>query len=559
MIAAAPARRSSDHFGFGLVPRLLAYRLRMVVNGALRAGRERRGWTLILVVVLAGGMLAGYHVGASALELDPPTPQRLEPIVFGGLGMIAGFTGVTAITFALSALYFAKDLDGLLVSPLPGRSVILCKLCLQLGTGVAVGAVLMAPPLLAYLQQRGAALFLPLVGLTIIAMAALPLAAGTALTIAAVRLMPARRVRDAGGLLVTVVVFGVTALNLVLRGPDGFTSAPGPLDPSGRVGVAGSLWLPTGWAGRGVLASMRGDLAAALGWTLPLVAAAVVAWLLVCWLGERAFVTGFMRSGEAGAGRCRRRRRASVWSRMRRTGGVPRPWLALVAKDLREIRRDASQLGQLLLPVALFAVYIAAPGSNGGFQDAGSRLPTWFGAALTAAFASLFAASGIALRGVGSEGRRLWVIRSAPVGVWQLLWAKMVVGLGIAGTLGALLVGVGAVRNRADLLTVVVVLGRILIVIVGLVGLAAGLGAVRPRLDWTDPRRSVGLGLSIGFLAMGSTYLGLAFVILGAPYAVGHSGAVAVAAADAAVAVLALATAGVALSVGAARLRALEL
>jgi len=41
------------------------------------------------------------------------------------------------------------------------------------------------------------------VGLAVVGMAAVPLAAGTALTIAAVRLIPSRRVRDGGGLLVT--------------------------------------------------------------------------------------------------------------------------------------------------------------------------------------------------------------------------------------------------------------------------------------------------------------------------------------------------------------------
>jgi ABC-2 type transport system permease protein len=556
VIAAQSAPNPADRWGFALVPRLLAYRFRMVSNAALRGGRERRGWTLILAIVISGAVLAGYRITGAALQDDAPSPERLQPAVSGGLGMIAGFTLITAITFALSAFYFAKDLDTLLVSPLPGRSVLLTKLCVQLGTGASVGALLMTPPLLAYMQQRGTAAFLPLVGVTVVAMAALPLAAGTALTIAAVRIIPARRVRDAGGLLVTLVVFGVTAVNLLVRGPDGFTSAPGPLDPSGQAGVAASLWLPTGWASRGVLAALRGDGLAALGWAAPLVLSAVAALLLVSRLGERAFVGGFMRSAEAGS---RRTRRAANRTLLARRTGVRRPWTVLAAKDLREIRRDASQLGQLFLPIALFAVYIAAPGSRSGFQDASTRLPPWFGPALTAGFASLFAASGIALRGVGMEGRRLWLIRSAPVDAWQVLRAKLAVGLGIAGTLGVLLVGIGAVRNRVDPLTTLLVAARMLVIIAGMVGLAAGLGAIRPRLDWTDPRRSVGLGLSIGFLGMGSLYLGFIYVILGVPYAARNPSASAIAAADVVVALVALGTASLALHVGARRLRALEL
>src|SRR5205807_10653440 len=137
--------------------------------------------------------------------------------------------------FALSALYFAKDLDLLLASPLPPRSVLLTKLCVQLGTGLAIGAVIASPPVLAYLVGTGNALMLPLVGIAVVAMAAMPLAAGTALTVAAVRLMPARRVREAGGLLVTLVVVAVTAVNLAVRGPDAFSSGgSGILDPTRR-------------------------------------------------------------------------------------------------------------------------------------------------------------------------------------------------------------------------------------------------------------------------------------------------------------------------------------
>src|SRR5207302_6995288 len=123
-------------------------------------------------------------------------------------------TAVTAITFALSSLYFARDLDTLLAAPLPPRSILLTRLCVQLVTGVAIGAVLVAPPLLGYLVTVGHAELLPLVALAVVAMAAMPLAAGTALTIAAVRVLPARRVREAGGLLVTAVVVVVTGVNL---------------------------------------------------------------------------------------------------------------------------------------------------------------------------------------------------------------------------------------------------------------------------------------------------------------------------------------------------------
>ena len=151
------------------------------------------------------------------------------------------------------------------------------------------------------------------------------------------------------------------------------------------------------------------------------------------------------------------------------------------------------------------------------------------------------------------------MLRSAPIEVDTVLRAKLAVGFGVAAPLGLTLLWVGALRAGASPLHALAASGRLLTVIAGLVALATGLGAVRPRLDWTDPRRSVGLGLSLLFMALGSAYLGLCFVILGLPYSRSAPGHLSVATADAALVLVAAATAAVALRLGAGRLRVLEL
>ena len=355
----------------------------------------------------------------------------------------------------------------------------------------------------------------------------------------------------------TGLVVLVTGVNLAVRGPDAFSSGgPGILDPTQRYGFAGAAWLPTGWASHSIDAAIGGDVWTSVVWLLPLLAGGIGSVALVCVLAEGAFVTGFQRSQEAARGRARRG--------PGRSRAVPRllagrVWAAIALKDLREIRRDASQLGQLLLPIALFALYIAAPGGGHGPIQSGGRLPAWFGTSLTASFASLFAASGIALRGVGIEGRRFWLLRSAPVDAWTVLRAKVAVGVMVAGGLGLLLLWIGELRAAEGPLVVVLASVRLLVIIGGLVGLAAGMGAVRPRLDWTDPRRAVGVGLSFGFLFLGAVYIGAAFVVLGLPYVspVASTGALVVA--DVGVVVLAAAVSAAALGAGAARLRRLEL
>lgn len=538
--------------GYRLVPTLLAARLRMLANAALRAGRERRGWTVLLGVAALGLMTTGYRLADAALAVSNPSPAGLEPVAAGLCGMIAGFTAVTGITFAISACYFARDLEGLLVTPLPPRALLLTKLCVQLATGLAVGAVLGAAPLLAYAGRNGALAAVPFVGMCVLAMAAFPLAAGTVVTVVAVRLMPARRVRDAGGVLVTATVFGVTSFNLLARGPESFNRTPGLLDPSRQAGVVDSAWLPTGWAARAAVAALRGDAAAALAWGLPMITGAALLLLLVSRVLEAPYLTGFQRSQEAGRGRTRRRAARAATGRGRRPA-----WLVIARKDLRETLRDASQLGQLVLPLALFALYIASPTAVGVSRTA--DLPAWFGTVLTAGFASLFAASGMGLRGIGSEGRRLWVLRVAPIDVRSVLAAKLLAGLVVAVALGQLLFVIGALRLHLGVPEAALVSLRLTVVVGGLVGLAVGMGAIRPRLDWTDPRRSIGIGTSLSFLALGSTYLGAVFVVLALPYTGGHATNSMVALADVGVLVLTGVTAAVPLAIGAARLRAIEL
>ena len=395
-----------------------------------------------------------------------------------------------------------------------------------------------------------------LVLVAVLALVSLPLVAGTALTIATVRLLPARYVRDAGGLAVTVVVFVTTALNLVIRGPEGFTSGPSSALDFTRYGggVATAAWSPIGWAARACADAFAGRWGAALLWVAPLVLLGTAAPLLLGRLGSRPYLVGFQRNGAASRGP-RSRRRAVA--RERRWGPAWGFWV-LAVKDLREVRRDASQLGHLFLPLVLFGLYIAVPAGIGHGRDLGSAgLPAWYGISLTAGFASLFTASGVALRGVGGEGARIWLLKTAPLRPLSMLAAKFAVGLAISVGLAWILLWVGEARAHSSLRSIAADSLRLLVIVGGLVGLATGMGALRPRLDWTDPRRAVGIALTFVFLGVGAAYLALDFVVLGLPFAL-HAGRPGRLLADLAVGGLAAGVAASALTVGAGRLRTLE-
>ena len=534
----------------GLCAELLRTRLRMLVNGAFRDSRERRGWSTLIVLLVLGGMVLAFRFAQRILGFGAAVPADIETSIAGLLSLLGGFVGATSITFALSSLYFARDLDLLHTAPVRARVIVLSRFYSQLGLGLGMGCVLAGPPLLAFLIAVHQVALLPLVAVLVLGAIAAPLALGTAVVVAALRLVPARFARDAGGFVVTLAFFLIAAVNLVLRGPSGITSEPAalPLASLGSSPLA-AAWSPFGWASRGVVAGIHGDIGAALLWTLPLALMLLALPPLCAVAVERAYVVGFQRNAVAGVGRARTRDRVAAASRRRGTAPV---WLVILGKDLRQIRRDPSQLGQLALPLVLFALYLGSPGHAG---LSASALPWWYLLSLNAAFASLLFATNIALRGIGNEGQRMWLLRIPPIPSRSLLTAKYATGFAVAAVPAAILLWVGAARaghTGTDLLGPTL---RLAVMIAGVVAIAIGLGTLRPRLDWTDPRRAVGIGTTIVYLMGGAVYLTLSYILMGLPYALRQQPWLG----DAALLLLTGAIAALALGSAAHRLRRLEI
>lgn len=532
--------------------RLALLNARMAYNALFRAGRGRRAAAIAGALLAVPALMLAYAIAGSVFATGTGGAD-LTRTAAGALAILCGLTAVTSVTFALSSLYFGRDLELLLSSPLPAHAVVRSRMLTQLGLGAGLGLLIAGGPLLALCAARGVPFAVVPVALAALALASVVLILATAVVVGGVRLIPARHVRDAGGLVVTLAVVLVAAVNVSLRGGDALTHPTARLDvETYGSGWAGSAYQPIGWAARAVAAFLAGDAARGALWLLPLIALACAAVAAVPRLVARPWVTGWERN--AGASRGRRRDRTARTGRIRAAGPL---WVSLALKDLREVRRDASQLGQLLLPLVMFALYVGAPGRSPADLSS-SSLPPWYGVGLTAAFASLFSASGIALRGIGSEGNRIWVLRAAPLPARQLLAAKYAVGWVIAFALGMLLLVVGSWRFHGGLLAMLLPALRFAVVIAGLVGIATGLGAVRPRLTWTDPRRAIGIGTTLLFLAGGSVYLTICFVILALPYAIAPGSAAAVLAGDGGVVLVAVAAAATALTAGARRLERLE-
>lgn len=531
---------------------------RMLFNAVWRSGPGPRWWAgASLGAAVVAGAIA-FSASRIALQSGHVSEAALEAGATGAMSMVSGFALVTGIGFALGSLYAAPDVESLLATPAPAGGILLGRTATQLATGGAIGGLLAAPVVVAGLLPLGRLWAIPLVGTAVLALASLSLSLGMAMAVALVRIVPADRARSLAGGVAILAIAVVAVVDLLVRGPEGFAGGTARLlDPTQHAGPADLPWLPTGWAGRSIVGAARGRVAEALAWLAPLAVVGVGAPWLLARCGERAYLAGWERSQ---VGRRRRAPSAGSWRAL--AGGSARPgWYAVAAKDLRELRRDPALLAQLLLPLALFAAYVSEVAAPSSHLDptAGSRLPRWFHLALTAAFASLFTASGVALRGVGAEGRRLWLVRSAPLGVGSLVAAKLAVGAMLAAGMALPLFWIGEGRAGAPLPEVALGSVRLLVVVAALAALATGLGSLRPRLDWRDPRRAVGLWLSLAYLACGGVFIGVCFLVLAAPYVVEAPGWSAIAGADLVLLLLAVGAGGGVLAAGIASLQRLEL
>jgi hypothetical protein len=474
--------------------------------------------------------------------------SRLLTTVTGALVLLTGFTLVTSVSFAVASAYFAKDIEWLLTIPVSARGLLAHRLCSQLALGIAVGAALLGPIMVGAALHTGTLQLLPLTAVALVGLLTVPVALGLLLVVVVVRFIPATRVRDGTAALICLVGLTMAGLGITAHGH------AGGLRWAGAVNHLGSGWLhsallPPDWAARVVTLAWRGDWGPSLAWLVPLLVLAVAAVLAVLWISGPLHREGWARAQIAPK---RRQRAAASWVRLP-------PLLALLRKDGRSLRRDPVQLSQLVLPLALFAIYLLAPESTGS-QTLFREFPLWYGPLTTSVFAALFVASGLGLRAVGTEGRHFWCLRSAPLGLGDLLLGKLALPVLVAVGAGLTLLWSSELRAHVPLGQMGFSAVLLVLTVTGLSALATGLGAIWPRLDWTDPRRATGVWLSVVFLVFGAVYIGLCLVALTVPLVITQLGTLGSdLAAVAACALCAMLVGATAMRLGYARLRRLEL
>ena len=423
------------------------------------------------------------------------------------------------IITALTSFFLARDLELLAAAPVDAVRLYGARLLETLVQASWMMVLVLIPVLSAYGVVYDAGVgFMLIAAVALAAYLVLPAVAGSALTLLLVSLFPARRARD---LLALIALLGAGALVAVVRllrpeqlaSPEGFRDL---VDFIQALETPRSAWLPSEWAAQAMLAPLgvlpRGFDLFPLLLLVTTAAAAVVFGAL---LHTRLYSQGLSRAQEGSAQRRDHRSRAPLLERVLRP--LPASARGLVAKDVRTFFRDTTQWSQLVLLVVLVMIYIynikvlpLFSGEQVGFflTNVIAFLNLGLAGFVLAAIAARFVFPAISL-----EGRTLWLLRSAPLDLRELLWSKFWVGVAPLLVLALALTFGTNVILRVDRFMMVLSLVTITLVTFGMTALALGFGALFPKFD-TDNAAEVSTGFGgLLFMMTATTYLGLVVVL----------------------------------------------
>jgi ABC-2 type transport system permease protein len=178
---------------------------------------------------------------------------------------------------------------------------------------------------------------------------------------------------------------------------------------------------------------------------------------------------------------------------------LPPEVLAIMMKDFKQIRRDLSNMSQVIGPLIMGIVLTVMLLRSGGEPPAGrGEAPTLFMSLFRSAMSygsmviSLFVGWGLlarlALIAFSMEGRSYWILKTAPVSAGKQLAAKFLMAYLPPLILGWIyLLGVALLQN-APSTTILYGLPSIALILAGLGGINLAFGVRGVNLTWTDPR-----------------------------------------------------------------------
>ena len=497
--------------------KLLLLRVRISFNGFRHAKTGAKIGMIFLTLMVLG--FAGFIFWLSWLLLgflrspdlaqyvDIDLTQVLETFpVLILTGMFAGML-LTSFGVLLQALYLSGDMDFLLSFPLPIRAVFITKLLQAVFPNLGLIS-LFGLPVLFGLGVSGGYNFLyyPLLVLILFALALVAAGLSSLLVMLVARVFPARRAAE-------IIAFIGATFAIICSQLGNFThsftenadfSAE---QASGLVNLLmrfNTLWLPTNWAGRGLVDIGEGRwLSGSFFVILTLGLSSLGFWLALV-TAERWYYSGW--AGMQVVARKKKpvrttqtitsNRVAPIWVEQL----IPAPVRAILSKDFLVMRRDLRNMSQLISPLIIGVIYALMLFRSGGEPPPGQgEAPDWFMDSLRVALTygsvgiSLFVgwmlSSRLAGMGFSLEGKNYWILKASPLRSGHLLAAKFLVAYLPTLALGLLFLIVISILQGFSLAAFAYSLVIVALSLAGMNGILVGFGAAGANFNWDDPRK----------------------------------------------------------------------
>ncbi|MGH7669058.1 MAG: putative ABC transporter permease subunit [Gemmatimonadaceae bacterium] len=467
-----------------LEPKWLTARARML------AGERGRGARFTVLAVL-GALFWSFvyfvlyrllHYFRGVAEIGPLLAGKLLGLILLGFFSILVLSNIIT---ALSSFFLARDLDLLVSGPVDWLKLYLAKLLETTVHSSWMVTLLAIPMFAAYGRVYEGGWWFPVVSASVfLPFLIIPAVIGSAVTLLLVNIFPARRTRDILSVIAVLAAGGIVLLFRLVRPerlarPEGFRSL---VDFVTVLRTPTSPLLPSEWAARGVMSWLQYRLDYLPFYLLWTSAAAAI--VLGAVLHRALYLKGYSKAQESGVQWVRGR----VWRRIGMFVFRPMSVLKreLVLKELRLFFRDTTQWSQLILLGVLVVVYVFnikyLPLHGDGMTFFLINIVPFLNLVL-AGFVLASIAARFIFPAVSLEGRTLWLLRSSPMEVRDLLWAKFWVG-----TLPLLVLALAIVAVTDYLLDVtpfmfIVSVLTIALMTFAVAGMALGFGTLFPQFD----------------------------------------------------------------------------
>jgi ABC-2 type transport system permease protein len=409
-----------------------------------------------------------------------------------------------------SAFYRSRETGFLLGAPLRTESVFLYKFLESLGFSSWAMLFLATPLMAAY----GAAFdvhwsFYALSVLFFVAFMWLPATVGAWAAMLLTNYLPnLRRWLIALSVLAGFVLFVVVGAKVLEFRARQTAEIRLVVDIFDQIGWTSHPMLPSTWMAKGILELSEGRGGRAMFFFGVIAANAAFA-LAVLYAASG----GLLRNGwfaSHGLRRARRVRASPVDAVVRGAlGFLPVEMRQLVSKDIKSFVRDPVQWSQFLIFFGLLAIYFVNLRQFGYDErdELGKILVSQMNLLATALTLSTFV-SRFVFPQLSLEGRRFWVLGTAPMNRETILYGKMAFSFACALAISQTLLAISSVMLKVPLVTALTQAVVMLGICLGLSGMAVGLGAIYPNFREDNPSKIVS-----GFGGTLNLVCNLAFVL----------------------------------------------